>query len=346
MAACYLAVIFRHHTGLEIEPAILGLALTFLIQLAGLFQWTVRQSAEAENQLISVERILEFAGLDAEKNLDTIEPPLEVLEVDEEWPKEGGIIFENVKAKYRPTLDYALKGISFEIKGGEKVGVVGRTGSGKSTLLQCIMRLPDVVEGLMSVDGTDTARVPLRTFRKKFAVIPQTPTLFNVSLRDNLDPFAEFDEIQIWKALETVQMKDVIEGLGEGLDFMLSSGGGNFSVGQRQLLCLSRAILTKSKVLIMDESAANVDQLTDTKLQEAVKTVFAGSTVISIAHRLESIVEYDKILVLGAGEVLEYGAPAELLNDKEGAFFGMVQETGKETSAELHRRAKLGRGEK
>ena len=327
MAACYLAVICRHHTGFNIEPAILGLALTFLIQLAGLFQWTVRQSAEAENQLISVERILEFADLPRESNLDRIEPPAEAVEVAKDWPSEGGMTFVNVKAKYRPSLDYALKGISFLIKGGEKVGVVGRTGSGKSTLLQVIMRLLDVVEGTMTVDGIDTSKVPLRQFRKKFAVIPQTPTLFNVSLKDNLDPFGDYDDAAIWDALDIVQMKGVIEGLGEGLDYMCSTGGGNFSVGQRQLLCLSRAILTKCKILIMDESAANVDPLTDVKLQEAVKKCFAGSTVLSIAHRLESVIEYDKVLVLGAGEVLEYGAPSTLLKDKKGQFYQMVEDS-------------------
>jgi len=327
MAACYLAVICRHHTSFNIEPAILGLAITFLIQLAGLFQWTVRQSAEAENMLISVERILEFAALDAEKNLDEMEGQVAPAEFGKDWPKEGSMTFENVKAKYRPSLDFALKGISFEIKGGEKVGVVGRTGSGKSTLLQVIMRLPDVVEGKMTVDDVDTELVPLRTFRKKFAVIPQTPTLFNVSLRDNLDPFSEYDDSAIWGALDIVQMKTTIVELGEGLNYMLSSGGSNFSVGQRQLLCLSRAILTKCKILIMDESAANVDPLTDLRLQEAVKNVFADSTVLSIAHRLDSVMEYDKVLVLGAGEVLEYGSPRDLLKKKDGAFYAMVQDS-------------------
>jgi ABC-type multidrug transport system fused ATPase/permease subunit len=272
-------------------------------------------------------RILEFADLEPERNLDNIEDPAEAVEVSEVWPQEGGMTFLNVKAKYRASLEYALKGISFEIKGGEKVGVVGRTGSGKSTLLQVIMRLLDVVEGTMTVDGVDTSKVPLRAFRKKFAVIPQTPTLFNVSLKENLDPFGEYEDSAIWDALDIVQMKGVIKGLGEGLDYMCSSGGGNFSVGQRQLLCLSRAILTKCKILIMDESAANVDPLTDVKLQEAVKKCFAGSTVLSIAHRLESVMEYDKVLVLGAGEILEYGAPSELLKDKHGSFYAMVEDS-------------------
>ena len=285
--ACYLAVVFRHHTNFNIDPAILGLALMFLIQLAGLFQWSVRQSAEAENQMISVERILQFSKLDTEDNLD-FNKSEDDLVFPTNWPATGKIVFKCVSAKYRPELERSLEDVSFVIKGGERVGIVGRTGSGKSTLLQVLMRLLDEIDGTMEIDGIDTAKCSLARMRRSVAVIPQTPTLFSLSLRQNLDPFDQCTDEMIWDALKTVQMGEAVKNLGsDGLNYMLAEGGSNFSVGQQQLLCLCRAILRKSQILVMDESAANIDHRTDKKLQEAVTQVFADSTIISIAHRLD-----------------------------------------------------------
>ncbi|GMI15445.1 hypothetical protein TrVE_jg3537 [Triparma verrucosa] len=342
MFASYLAVVFQSHTDVDIDPAILGLALMMLIQLAGLFQWSVRQSAEAENQMISVERILEYTDLPMEENLDANrELDLKACgggAAGEAWPSAGKIELRNVSARYRPELEKSMDSVTFVIKGGERVGVVGRTGSGKSTMLQVLFRLLDEIEGDILVDEVDVRTLTLHKFRRSLAVIPQTPTLFNVSLRNNLDPFEEFEDEQILEALECVQMSEVVKALDGGLRFMLTEGGNNFSVGQQQLLCLSRAILLKSKILIMDESAANVDHLTDKKLNAAVSKVFTDSTIVSIAHRLESIIEYDKVLVMGDGKVLEFGAPKDLL-DSRGVFLGMVNETGEETAKELRRRA-------
>ena len=254
------------------------------------------------------------------------------------WPIRGEIVFEEVTARYRPELDPSLDAVSFKFKGGERIGVVGRTGSGKSTLLQVLFRLLDEIDGGISVDGVDVTKLSLHKFRRAMSVIPQTPTLFNISLRSNLDPFGEFDDAHIWEALECVQMAEAVRALDGGLDFMLAEGGSNFSVGQQQLICLSRAILVKSKILIMDESAANVDSNTDKKLNAAVTTAFAESTVISIAHRLDSIIEYDKILVLGDGKVLEFGSPKDLVK-VGGYFLNMIEETGTETAKELKRKA-------
>ncbi|GMI05755.1 hypothetical protein TrLO_g10639 [Triparma laevis f. longispina] len=342
MCASYLAVVFQSHTDVDIDPAILGLALMMLIQLAGLFQWSVRQSAEAENQMISVERILEYTDLPMEENLDVNleEDEKACGEQGEQWPNRGKIELRDVSARYRPELEKSMVDVTFVIEGGERVGVVGRTGSGKSTMLQVLFRLLDEIMGDILVDGVDIRNLTLHKYRRSLAVIPQTPTLFNVSLRNNLDPFEEFSDEQILDALECVQMSEVVKGLEGGLQFMLTEGGNNFSVGQQQLLCLSRAILLKSKILVMDESAANVDHLTDKKLNTAVGKVFTDSTIVSIAHRLESIIEYDKVLVMGDGKVLEFGAPKELLDKGAGGvFLGMVMETGDETSKELKRRA-------
>lgn len=195
-SACYLAVVFNEYSSFYIDPAILGLAIMMLIQLAGLFQWSVRQSAEAENQLVSVERILEFSQLPTEGNLDE-DPKVDAEAAGSDWPSAGEVVFEEVTARYRPELDPSLDGVSFKIKGGERVGVVGRTGSGKSTLLQVLFRLLDEIQGLISVDGVDVTKLSLHKFRRAMSVIPQTPTLFNISLRGNLDPFGEFNDVQV-----------------------------------------------------------------------------------------------------------------------------------------------------
>ena len=255
---------------------------------------------------------------------------------------------------YRPTLAPSLRDFSVTIEGGEKVGVVGRTGSGKSTMMQVMYDLLDETTGDVVIDDVNIRDVGLHRFRQKLCAIPQTPTLFNGTLKSNLDPFSDFTNDDVWNALETVQMKAEIEkvsgggggGKGSGLDYMVSDSGNNFSVGQKQLLCLARAVLLKSRILLLDEPSANVDNLTDQKLQLAIATAFEGSTIISIAHRLDSIIEYDKVLVVGDGKTLEFGEPNELLQKKGGAFNGMVVETGPQTEAMLREKAKRAAAER
>ena len=320
--ACWVSVVFFHYTTWELDPAVLGLALMLLIQLAALFQWSVRQSAESENLMISVERVLEFCDLPVERALEGGE-----ADVSGDWPMEGAVTFKGVTARYRKQLDPSLDDFSVVIEGGSKVGVVGRTGSGKSTMLQVLFDLLDEVEGDVEIDGVNIRDVGLHEFRRKIAVIPQTPTLFNGSLRKNLDPFQDYGDSELWEALETVQMREEVP----DLDMEVADGGSNFSVGQKQLLCLARAVLSKCKILVLDEPSANVDMLTDERLQKAIGKVYGNSTIISIAHRLDTIIGYDKVLVVGDGAVLEYGAPAALLRKERGAaghFDGMVREVG------------------
>lgn len=330
----YLAVLFQQEGWFNVDPSILGLSLSMLLQLAGLFQWCIRQSAEVVNQMVSVERVLAFGNLDSEAPLHK--------EVDGQlakWPQHGSVEFKEVSVRYRSTLPLALNKATFHIPGGARVGVVGRTGSGKSTIVQTLFRLLEAEHGCIRIDGVDISEVGLHALRTKISVIPQTPTLFSgCSVRENLDLFNTHSDSEIQKALDDAHLGDVIRKLPDGWDSMVSEGGTNFSVGQRQLLCLARAILSNNKILILDEATASVDRRTDELLQEALQESFKDGTIIAVAHRLETIIEYDFVLVLGHGHVLEFASPAKLLS-AGGAFASMVNDTGDTMSAELRRRA-------
>eukprot|EP00814_Leptocylindrus_danicus_P003411 CAMPEP_0116018752 /NCGR_PEP_ID=MMETSP0321-20121206/8831_1 /TAXON_ID=163516 /ORGANISM="Leptocylindrus danicus var. danicus, Strain B650" /LENGTH=501 /DNA_ID=CAMNT_0003489197 /DNA_START=74 /DNA_END=1576 /DNA_ORIENTATION=- len=333
--SCFLAVAMNTQGWFEIDPAVLGLALMMLIQLSGTFQWCIRQSAEVVNNMVSSERIIAFGNISPEAPL-TMEADAEV----DSWPRNGAIEFVDVTVRYRENLPPSLNGISFCINGGERVGVVGRTGSGKSTLIQALFRLLETEEGIVRVDGVDISTLGLLKVRTGMSVIPQSPVLFSgCTVRENLDPFGKYDDTAITNALADVQMTEVIRELPSELDSVISEGGSNFSVGQRQLLCLARAILRKSKVLVLDEPTANVDNRTDQLLQGAVAKTFEGSTIIAVAHRLDTIIEYDRILVLGDGKVLEFGTPVELLNIKDGHFSSLVNDTGDTMAARLREKA-------
>lgn len=291
------------------------------------------------NAFVSVERVAEFSIL----------PPEPALSLDsdssskiKDWPRSGRIEVENLSVRYRSTLPLSLKEISFSIESEQRVGVVGRTGSGKSTLVQALLRILEAENGKISVDGVDISTVGLHKLRREISVINQVPTLFSgCSVRENLDPFGEYSYDQIRHVLEDVQMIDTIDELEMGINSMVSEGGSNFSVGQRQLLCLARAILRKSKILILDEPTANVDVRTDKLLQQAVSKSFGDSTIISVAHRLDTIIDYDMILVLGNGRILEYGNPHNLLGESSGHFASLVDDTGIEMAQELRRRARV-----
>lgn len=335
-AASFAGVIVNDQKWFTVNPSVLGLSLMMVIQLGAIFQWTVRQTAEVVNQMVSVERMVEFSTL-------TSEAPLHMEEDKKHpnWPTAGKIDVKSLSLRYRANLPPSLVDAGFVIKGGERVGIVGRTGAGKSTFTQGLLRLLEAEMGKIFVDDVDISKLGLHKLRTQMSVIPQTPILFNgCSIRENLDPFSMYDDDTIRKALKDVQMIDVVENLSGQLDSIVAEGGSNFSVGQRQLLCLARAILRKNQILVLDEPTANVDSRTDELLQEAVSKSFPSATIIAIAHRLDTVIEYDKILVLGRGKVLEYGAPHELLQ-LDGHFKSMVNDSGDVMSAELHRRASI-----
>jgi ATP-binding cassette subfamily C (CFTR/MRP) protein 4 len=269
-----------------------------------------------EAYTMSVERVVEYAELTPEEDDGQLVP-------SELWPQEGTVQFKSVTMRYSPDKPMVLKEICFNVKSGEKLGIVGRTGSGKTSLISALFRLFHF-EGTILIDGVDTKSVSLHTLRSKISIIPQDPILFIGLLRKNLDPFDQYTDCEIWQALEDVQMKTLIANLPSGLEATVIESGANFSVGERQLLCLVRAILRNAKIIILDEATANIDIRTDQLIQLTIKKRFEESTVLTIAHRLNTVMDSDKILVMDAGRVAEFGEPQQLLQNPDGIFYSLV----------------------
>ncbi|CAH6822297.1 Abcc4 [Phodopus roborovskii] len=310
-----------------------GLALSYALTLMGMFQWSVRQSAEVENMMISVERVIEYTDLEKEAPWEYQKRP------PPDWPQEGTIVFDNMNFTYSLDGPLVLKHLTALIKSREKVGIVGRTGAGKSSLISALFRLSEP-EGKIWIDKILTTEIGLHDLRKKMSIIPQEPVLFTGTMRKNLDPFNEHTDEELWNALEEVQLKEAIEELPGKMDTELAESGSNFSVGQRQLVCLARAILKKNRILIIDEATANVDPRTDELIQQKIREKFAQCTVLTIAHRLNTIIDSDKIMVLDSGRLKEYDEPYVLLQNPESLFYKMVQQLGKAEAAALTETAK------
>nr|XP_034196002.1 probable multidrug resistance-associated protein lethal(2)03659 isoform X1 [Osmia lignaria]XP_034196003.1 probable multidrug resistance-associated protein lethal(2)03659 isoform X1 [Osmia lignaria]XP_034196004.1 probable multidrug resistance-associated protein lethal(2)03659 isoform X1 [Osmia lignaria]XP_034196006.1 probable multidrug resistance-associated protein lethal(2)03659 isoform X1 [Osmia lignaria]XP_034196007.1 probable multidrug resistance-associated protein lethal(2)03659 isoform len=328
-----ITVIFLLFDDLAVAGNI-GLVITQITAITGILQWGMRQTAELENHMTSIERVLEYSNLDEEPFLDSTpdkKPP-------NDWPNQGLVEFKNVKLKYGPKSPYVLKGINFVVKAKEKVGVVGRTGAGKTSLISALFRLA-YIEGEIIVDDIPTDRVALHDFRLKISIIPQEPVLFGGSLRRNLDPFDEYSDNDLWAALQEVELKESISEMAAGLNSKVAEEGSNFSVGQRQLLCLVRALVRNNKIMVLDEATANVDPQTDSLIQKTVRKKFMHCTVFTIAHRLNTIMDSDKILVMDQGHLVEYDHPYVLLQRK-GYFYNMVQETGSTMAYSLSEIAK------
>ncbi|KAG4077286.1 hypothetical protein HA402_009915 [Bradysia odoriphaga] len=297
-----------------------GLAITQAMALTGMLQWGIRQSAEVANQLMAVERILEYRDLKPET---TPEKPQTLAS---QWPESGKIEFRNVVYRYFQEAEPVLKGLTFVVNPKEKIGIVGRTGAGKSSLIGAIFRLA-VVDGEILIDNIDTSTIKLNDLRSKIAIIPQDPVLFSGTLRRNLDPFEEYPDSNIWQALDEVELKDIASGP-LGLQSSVMAGGSNYSVGQRQLICLARAILRKNNILVLDEATANVDPHTDTLIQQTIREKFADCSVLTVAHRLHTIMDSDRVLVMDSGKAVEFAAPHELMQTKNGIFYEMVHTLG------------------
>ncbi|KAH8412635.1 hypothetical protein KR009_003917, partial [Drosophila setifemur] len=303
------------------------------MSLTGQVSWGVRQSAEMENNMINVERVLEYQDIEPEGALES-SPDKKPLE---SWPEQGKIVFDELSLRYEPDpkAEKVLKSLSLVIKPKEKVGIVGRTGAGKSSLINALFRL-SYNEGSILIDKRDTNDMGLHDLRSKISIIPQEPVLFSGTMRYNLDPFDEYSDDKLWRSLEEVKLKDVVADLPSGLQTNISEGGTNFSVGQRQLVCLARAILRENRILVMDEATANVDPQTDALIQTTIRNKFKDCTVLTIAHRLHTIMDSDKVLVMEAGEAVEFGSPYELLTESESkVFHGMVMQMGQATYESL-----------
>ncbi|XP_014214767.1 probable multidrug resistance-associated protein lethal(2)03659 [Copidosoma floridanum] len=311
-----------------------GLIVTQILMLSGSLQWGIRQTTELENQMTSVERILEYADIPQEPVLDN---NVESRPLDK-WPKNGKIEFKNVDLIYDRQNNLALMNLNFIAEPDEMIGVVGRTGAGKSSIISAIFRLVDI-KGEILIDDVPTDQIPLQDLRSRISIIPQEPVLFAGSLRNNLDPFEEHSDHVLWLALEDVELKQCLDS-DLGLDMLVMEGGSNFSVGQRQLLCLARAIIRNHKILILDEATANVDPGTDELIQRAIRKKLKNCTVIVVAHRLNTVIDSDKILVMDAGQVKEFDHPYILLQKKDGIFSNMVKQTGAFMAKSLHDIAK------
>lgn len=303
----------------------LGLALSYAIEVTGFLKHGVRMIATIEADMNSVERVLHYT-VNVEPEAADVVPGKDPE--PEQWPSIGDINITNGSMRYRDG-PLVLKDISLRIKGGEKIGVVGRTGSGKSSLMNLLFRITEIENngGTIEIDGINTAEIGTEILRRKLSIIPQDPVMFSNTVRYNIDPFGSATESEILEVLEKVQLLDVINALPEGLDDEVAEGGENFSQGQRQLLCIARSLLRKPKILVMDEATASIDNTTDAAIQEMIRSNFKNATVLTIAHRLNTILDSDRILVLDDGRIAEFDTPDNLLKLQNGVFKGMVDKS-------------------
>lgn len=276
-------------------------------------QFGVRQWSEQENLMTSAERLLEYTKIKQETNSGT--------EI-QDWPSRGSIKFSNVSLTYKNS-EMVLKSLNFVIEPQERIGIVGRTGGGKSSIISTLFRLYDV-EGEILIDDVSTKSFNLKFLRKRIAIIPQDPVMFSGTFRSNLDPFNQFTDHELWKVIDMVGLRPLVNSLLTSV----TNGVSTFSCGQKQLVCLARATLMKTKILILDEATANMDHETDVMLNKTINNMFSGCTIFIIAHRLHSILNCDRVMVLERGELKEFDAPSVLVENKKGLFRKMVEESG------------------
>ncbi|XP_052177409.1 ABC transporter C family member 3 isoform X2 [Diospyros lotus] len=315
-----LVVLISIPTG-AIDPSIAGLAVTYGLNLNRLQAWVIWNICNMENKIISVERILQYTTIPSE-------PPLviEANRPNSQWPSQGEVNIRDLQVQYAPHLPLVLRGLTCTFPGGMKTGIVGRTGSGKSTLIQTLFRIVDPTVGQILIDGVDISSIGLHDLRSRLSIIPQDPTMFEGTVRSNLDPLEEYTDEQIWEALDKCQLVDEVKKKEGKLDSSVTENGENWSMGQRQLVCLGRVLLKKSKVLVLDEATASVDTATDTLIQQTLKQHFSECTVLTIAHRITSVLDSDMVLLLDNGLVMEYDSPIKLLQNKSSSFSRLVAE--------------------
>ncbi|KAG0288499.1 hypothetical protein BGZ98_004237 [Dissophora globulifera] len=339
----------------DLDPSLVGLALSYALNMVAFINYIVRVVTDVQINLVSVERVDEYSQKPTEAPVET------GARLPENWPSEGRIVFKNYSTRYREGLVLVIKNVSVTVEPTESVGIVGRTGAGKSSLTLALFRIIEAADsywarasdptyadkhlledttalysegrngidgGSIEIDGIDISTLGLRDLRKHLSIIPQDPTLFAGTVRDNLDPFEEHADKDIWEALERSHLKTYISKLEGGLSYEVAQNGENFSVGQRSLICLARALLRKTKVLVLDEATAAVDVETDELIQRTIRKEFKDRTILTIAHRIKTVMDSDKILVLEKGCVEEYAAPSELLQHPDSLFYRLAKQAG------------------
>lgn len=322
----------------SINPSIGGLVLSYILSIVQMLQFTVRQLAEVENNMNSTERVHHYVT-----NLEE-EAPLKLGDVRPTWPEHGQIDFNNVEMRYRAGLPLVLRGLDLKVKGGERIGIVGRTGAGKSSIMSTLFRMTEIDSGSITIDGVNIGQIGLADLRSRLSIIPQDPTLFRGTIRTNLDPFSEHTDLELWSALRQADLVDQDAGadgsiptqhaLAEGgqgrihLDLVVEEEGLNFSLGQRQMMALARALVRGSQIIVCDEATSSVDFETDLKIQHTIMTAFKGKTLLCIAHRLKTIISYDRIVVMDQGKIAEVDKPLALFDTEGGMFRGMCERSG------------------
>uniref|UniRef100_A0A8C7KAB3 Canalicular multispecific organic anion transporter 2-like n=1 Tax=Oncorhynchus kisutch TaxID=8019 RepID=A0A8C7KAB3_ONCKI len=306
----------------NLNPGLVGLSVSYALLVTMSLNWMVRMTSDLESNIVAVERVKEYSET-------KIEAPWEVEDKkpSPDWPSQGKVEFLDYSVRYREGLDLVLKNLTLSVVGGEKIGIVGRTGAGKSSMTLCLFRLLEAAGGEITIDGVKISEIGLHDLRSKLTIIPQEPVLFSGSLRMNLDPFEKYNDGEVWKALELSHLNKFVSNQPAKLELECSEGGENLSVGQRQLVCLARALLRKTRILILDEATAAIDLETDDLIQSTIRTQFEDCTVFTIAHRLNTIMDYTRVLVLDKGQVAEFDTPSKLLS-KRGIFYGMAKDAG------------------
>uniref|UniRef100_A0A8C6DPB9 Uncharacterized protein n=1 Tax=Moschus moschiferus TaxID=68415 RepID=A0A8C6DPB9_MOSMO len=307
--------------GNSIDSAIVGLSISYALNITHTLNFWVRKACEIETNAVSIERVCEYENMDKEAPWITSKRP------PSQWPNKGIVEFVDYRARYRDDRGLALQDITFQTHGEEKIGIVGRTGAGKSTLSNCLFRIVERSGGKIIIDGIDISTIGLHDLRGKLNIIPQDPVLFSGTLQMNLDPLDKYPDHELWEVLELCHLKEFVQSLPEKLLHEISEGGENLSVGQRQLVCLARALLRKTKILILDEATASIDFETDNLVQTTIRKEFSDCTILTIAHRLHSIIDSDRVLVLDSGRITEFETPHNLIH-KRGLFFDMLTEAG------------------
>lgn len=309
------------------NPGFVGMALSYGLSMNISLAFSIQNQCTLANYIVSVERIKQYMCIPSEAPaiIESSRPP-------EDWPSHGKVELQDLKIRYRPNSPLVLRGITCTFEGGQKIGIVGRTGSGKTTLISAIFRLIEPAGGRILIDGLDTTSIGLHDLRSHLGIIPQEPTLFRGTVRFNLDPLSEHPDSAIWEVLDKCQLGDVIREKESCLDAPVEDDGGNWSVGQRQLFCLGRALLRQSRILVLDEATASIDNATDSILQTTIRKEFAECTVITVAHRIPTVMDSDMVVAISDGEMVEFDKPLKLM-EREGSLFGrLVREYWAHTS--------------